>query len=95
MYIDYVRIYQEEGKELLTCDPRMYTPAGYRYEAGVLTNVAGYETTGYIQEHLEPYMNVNMTVSFLFQTKVRVLTFQTWSETDFPWPKNKLMHGCK
>ena len=75
MYIDYVRIYQEEGKELLTCDPRMCTLAGWRCEAGVLTDVAGYETTEYIQEHLEPYMNANMTVGFLFQMKVRVLTF--------------------
>lgn len=24
MQIDYVRIYQEEGKELITCDPRMF-----------------------------------------------------------------------
>lgn len=22
MYIDYIRIYQEEGKESITCDPR-------------------------------------------------------------------------
>lgn len=29
MYIDYVRIYQEEGKESVTCDPR--EPASPRY----------------------------------------------------------------
>lgn len=28
MYIDYVRIYQEEGEESVTCDPREFVPRG-------------------------------------------------------------------
>lgn len=25
MYIDYIRIYQEQGKESVTCDPRKFS----------------------------------------------------------------------
>lgn len=31
MYIDYVRIYQEEGKESVTCDPREFSPVFFSF----------------------------------------------------------------
>ncbi|KAI9833435.1 MAG: hypothetical protein M1826_007533 [Phylliscum demangeonii] len=43
MRFDYVRIYQPEGGESVTCDP------------------PGYETTEYIQRHLDSYLDVNKT----------------------------------
>ncbi|RPA94517.1 beta-glucan synthesis-associated [Choiromyces venosus 120613-1] len=61
MYIDYVRVYQEEDKESINCDP------------------PGYPTTDYIEKHLNAYTNFNFTA---------------WEDTGYPWPKNKLMHGC-
>ena len=60
--IDYVRIYQEEGRGSLTCDP------------------PGYETTGYIQDHIKAYLNPNLT---------------SWSDAGYDWPKNSLMDGCQ
>lgn len=60
--IDYVRIYQEEGKESLTCDP------------------PGFETTGYIQDHLKAYTNPNLTA---------------WGDAGYDWPRNSLMNDCK
>ncbi|KAF2017080.1 glycoside hydrolase family 16 protein [Aaosphaeria arxii CBS 175.79] len=62
MRIDYIRIYQDEGNEIVTCDPE------------------GYETTGYIKKHPEPYANPNIT---------------QWKQAGYDVPKNTLMHGCK
>ncbi|TVY55810.1 Beta-glucan synthesis-associated protein KRE6 [Lachnellula suecica] len=62
MRFDYVRIYQPEGSESVTCDPD------------------GYPTTSYIAEHPEPYNNQNLTL---------------WSDTNYTWPKNTLVDGCK
>ncbi|KAF2497613.1 beta-glucan synthesis-associated protein SKN1 [Lophium mytilinum] len=62
MRLDYIRIYQDEGNELMTCDP------------------PGYETTGYIEDHPEPYSNPNLTL---------------WKATKYDWPKNSLMNDCK
>ncbi|KAA8904171.1 beta-glucan synthesis-associated [Sphaerosporella brunnea] len=61
MYIDYVRIYQKEGEESITCDP------------------TGYPTTSYIKEHPKAYQNFNIT---------------SWDDAGYPWPKNRLLHGC-
>ena len=61
MYVDYVRIYQLEGQESITCDP------------------PGYETTDYIKKHPDAYHNSNLTL---------------WSETRYPWPKNKMNSDC-
>jgi len=62
MRIDYVRVYQDPGNEMVTCDP------------------PGYETTQYIKDHLEAYMNPNLT---------------TWGGTGYDWPKNSLVDGCR
>ncbi|EEP81435.1 beta-glucan synthesis-associated protein SKN1 [Uncinocarpus reesii 1704] len=40
----------------------------------------GMETTGYIKKHKEVYQNPNLT---------------NWADTDYDWPKNKFVHGCK
>ncbi|SMR59166.1 unnamed protein product [Zymoseptoria tritici ST99CH_1E4] len=62
MRVDYVRWYQPEGSEMVTCDP------------------PGYETTEYIANHPEAYLNPNLT---------------TWGATGYTWPKNALMHDCE
>ncbi|KAI9884492.1 MAG: hypothetical protein M1823_003707 [Watsoniomyces obsoletus] len=58
---DYVRIYQDEDNESVTCDP------------------PGYETTAYINAHLDAYNNPNKT---------------TWDSTRHKWPKNSFVDGC-
>lgn len=74
MYIDYVRIYQKEGEESITCDPRKQGSAIGR---GVWANsqAAGYYTTEYISKHPRAYNSDNFTVC-------RKLFFG--GEADFP-----------
>ncbi|BGP18552.1 hypothetical protein JCM10213v2_006618 [Rhodosporidiobolus nylandii] len=60
MLVDYVRVYQQEGKQSVTCDP------------------ASHPTSKYIQDHLNAYMNANLT---------------TWEQAGYKVPKNSLQ-GC-
>lgn len=63
MYIDYVRIYQEEGKESVTCDPREFLSVFFRSVHHFDSNIsAGFPTTEYIQDHPGAYLNANITV---------------------------------
>ncbi|KAF2683979.1 glycoside hydrolase family 16 protein [Lentithecium fluviatile CBS 122367] len=61
LQVDYVRWYQKEGEEMVTCDP------------------PGWETTGYIREHANAYVNPNFT---------------KWDQTGHEWPKHKLNSNC-
>ncbi|PUU80090.1 beta-glucan synthesis-associated [Tuber borchii] len=50
MYIDYIRIYQEEGKESITCDPPGYPTTDYiekHAKAYTNPNFTAWEDTGY------------------------------------------------
>jgi len=65
MYIDYVRIYQEEGKESITCDPREYIlQLTSFFWFSNAHRVAGYPTIDYIEKHARAYASPNFTVSF-------------------------------
>ncbi|KAJ6256978.1 hypothetical protein Dda_7861 [Drechslerella dactyloides] len=50
MYIDYVRIYQPEGSEMVTCDPPGYPTTKYikkHYNAYTNPNLTSWESAGY------------------------------------------------
>lgn len=48
-------------------------------QTSVTCDPPGYPTTEYIKEHGVAYNNPNLT---------------SWSETGYPWPKNKVVTGC-
>lgn len=63
MHIDYVRVYQEEGEESITCDPRQWLLNSAQFQTTDSYISAGWPTTEYIENHPEAYTNANLTVS--------------------------------
>jgi len=55
---------------------RIYQEAG---SESITCDPPGYETTGYIAAHPEPYQNPNLTL---------------WKTTNYTWPQNTLVDGC-
>ncbi|KAL2027039.1 hypothetical protein VTO58DRAFT_111130 [Aureobasidium pullulans] len=55
---------------------RIYQKPG---EESITCDPPGFETTEYIKNHPEAYLNPNYT---------------TWADTGYEWPRNELMHGC-
>ncbi|KAK4695101.1 beta-glucan synthesis-associated protein KRE6, partial [Lecanoromycetidae sp. Uapishka_2] len=56
---------------------RIYQESG---STSVTCDPSGYETTGYINDHMDAYTNPNKT---------------QWHQTNHPWPKNTFIDKCK
>ncbi|PWW77574.1 Glycoside Hydrolase Family 16 protein [Tuber magnatum] len=63
MRVDWIRIWQDEDCE----------------DCSVTCDPPGYPTTKYIEDHLDAFMNPNLT---------------SWASTKYEWPKNTFIHQC-
>lgn len=79
MRFDYVRIYQEEGKTSITCDPPGYPTTEY-----IKQHMDAYSNPNKTQWYVcRIHISSNLlTISIRHQTKHQ-------------WPKNSFVHGCK
>lgn len=70
---------------------RIYQKPG---ETSLTCDPPGYPTTEYIKKHPVAYNNPNLTVSYRPGANLSDTDFgQSWAETGYEWPKNKLT-GC-
>ena len=73
---------------------RIYQPAGSK---SITCDPEGYETTGYINNHMEAYTNPNKTQWYVFRISYQkgYLNFYYRHQTNFDWPKNSFVDNCK